>query len=655
MPPVTLAYRPDIDGLRAVAVLAVLAYHAFPQALPGGFAGVDIFFVISGYLISSILLAQIDQRAFSLAGFYARRVRRIFPALLLVLASCLGIGWAVLLPDEFRSLGQHTAAAAVFGSNAWLWHEIGYFDTAAGLKPLLHLWSLAIEEQFYVVWPLLLWLCCRWRGMTRDLVLLATVLSFAACLASLGDPPAMFYFPWNRAWELLLGALLALQRGQAPTPLRPALANALAFGGAGLVVAALALLDSRQAFPGWRAVLPTAGAVLLIAAGRQAWPNRWLLSLRPVVFIGLVSYPLYLWHWPLLVFARIVEGQEPSVAVRATALAASAVLACLTWLLLERPLRRGGRAVVAGLVAGMVVLGGTGYLAGKAWLQPRASLSGLDAIMKATSDWDHGGTHFLFNDRHFAQAGQQTGPATLFIGDSHMEQYLPRISQLLSDAPGNYQRAIYATNGGCPPVRNLGTLHSPKDTHCRQFMATTMQLAAATPDITTVVIAAMWHTYFISAGIFYYDDQGTAYPISHPASEGARRAFADLERLVGDFRREGKRVYLLRNTPFGRELSPRELVARSWSTLATGFHLTHARGGIDRRAFDAQMAPVNRMLDAIAVRTGAVILDPADWLCTAQACPPLTADGAPIYMDQEHLNARFVREHLTVLDQLIAR
>ena len=365
-------YRPDIDGLRAIAVLAVLIYHAFPAALPGGFVGVDIFFVISGYLISRHILEELATRSFSIRTFYARRVRRIFPALALVLLACLLFGWLSLTPGEYERLGRHVFAGALFLANFLSWREAGYFDTAADIKPLLHLWSLGIEEQFYIVWPLLLallWRVRRWLGWgMAGLIGLSLVWSLYTVRH---DPVADFYSPLTRFWELAIGAVLAwLAKQQRAQALQP-YATGMSWLGLALLAAALLLIDSGDAFPGAWALLPTLGAALLIQAGPAALPNQKLLAWRPMVWVGLISYPLYLWHWPLLTFARILEGATPTVTVRWALLALSFVLAWLTWRFVERPVRTRPRsrvliwalclAMAAVGVAGFVVKSAHGY------------------------------------------------------------------------------------------------------------------------------------------------------------------------------------------------------------------------------------------------------------------------------------------------------
>ncbi len=346
-------YRPDIDGLRAVAVLSVVAFHAFPEVLRGGFIGVDVFFVISGFLISTILYENLERGSFSFAGFYARRARRIFPALAIVLLASLGFGWLVLLPDELNQLGKHLLAGAGFVSNLVLWGEAGYFDAAADTKPLLHLWSLGIEEQFYIVWPVLLWAAWRLKWSLPVLGLLAAAASFALNVASVrADPVATFYSPLTRFWELLCGALLAwhvLRRDRVPAAGgdMAGLRTLGAWAGLLLLAAGFGALHKGVRFPGWWALVPVLGTVLVIWAGPDAWPNRRLLSLRPVVWFGLVSFPLYLWHWPILSYARIIQFDVPSVRTRIVAVLVAILLAWLTVRFVERPVRFGSRQALA--------------------------------------------------------------------------------------------------------------------------------------------------------------------------------------------------------------------------------------------------------------------------------------------------------------------
>ncbi|MBU3623181.1 acyltransferase family protein [Polynucleobacter sp. AP-Latsch-80-C2] len=359
-------YRPDIDGLRALAVLLVVLFHAFPQVLPGGFIGVDVFFVISGFLITSILLASLDAQRFSFLDFYARRIRRIFPALILVLAFALILGWFAFFPDEYRLLGQHTVASASFLQNFNLLSEIGYFDEAADTKPFLHLWSLAIEEQFYLLWPLLLWLTYKVKAKPIWCIALVGLGSFGLCLYfTINDPTWAFFSPITRFWELLMGGALAYyapaitkrqERSQNDFSWLSAIGLLLIVGGAGC-------LNASFAFPGYFALLPTFGAALIIASSAHSPINRALFSNRAMVALGKISYPLYLWHWVLLSFIRITESGEVSPLIRWLALSTSLILATLTYHLLEKPIQapRYAKAKTIALILGMLIIAGIGH------------------------------------------------------------------------------------------------------------------------------------------------------------------------------------------------------------------------------------------------------------------------------------------------------
>lgn len=321
-------YRPDIDALRAVAVTLVVIFHAFPEALPGGFVGVDVFFVISGYLITGLIVPRLDAGRFRFIDFYARRARRILPALAVVLVTVVVAGLSVLQFDKLEKLGIHALAGALFFPNLLLWSEAGYFDVASVRKPLLHLWSLGVEEQFYMVWPLLLVVLGRLRWRRLPVLGVVVAASFAySVYASLHQPVAGFYSPISRLWELGIGGMLAAWRPSIP------FRNAVSIAGLALILGSAILLGHSDPFPGVRALAPVAGSALVIAAGAP-W-----LGLRPIVGLGLISYPLYLWHWPLLSFAVIADVATP--ATRVLLVVASVILAGLTYLWIERPIRFG--------------------------------------------------------------------------------------------------------------------------------------------------------------------------------------------------------------------------------------------------------------------------------------------------------------------------
>lgn len=343
-------YRPDIDGLRAIAVLSVVAFHAFPNWMSGGFIGVDVFFVISGYLISMIIFENLDKGTFGFTEFYSRRIRRIFPALLLVLTVSYALGWFTLLADEYKQLGKHVAGGAGFASNFIFWKESGYFDNAAETKPLLHLWSLGVEEQFYIAYPLLLWLAWKRKFNLFTITVVIAVISYYLNVRGIRkDATASFFLPQTRFWELMSGSLLAwmtLYGGNALTKLNvmldrwlsiavyreprafdgATLANVVSFSGFILLLYGFFRINKEMSFPGVWALIPVVGSVLIISAGHKAWFNKVILSSRVAVWFGLISFPLYLWHWVLLSFPRVILGELPSQAIRVAAVTTSSSL-----------------------------------------------------------------------------------------------------------------------------------------------------------------------------------------------------------------------------------------------------------------------------------------------------------------------------------------
>ena len=510
-----LVYRPDIDGLRAVAVLAVVVYHAFPATLPGGFVGVDLFFVISGFLISSIVFGALEAGTFSFAGFYARRVRRIFPALMAVLVAVLAGGWFLMQADEFALLGKHVGAGMGFVSNLVLWSEAGYFDPAAHSKPLLHLWSLGIEEQFYIAWPLLTWVA--WRFRSGALVLVATVLagSFAANLAGIGDDAvATFYSPLTRAWELAAGGLLAwtVLRGRLPAHgFRPPVAQGLSTAGLAAIAASLVVIDSTRPFPGAWAALPVLGAVALIAAGPQAWFNRHVLARPAVVWVGLISYPLYLWHWPLLFVVREPDGTLPSPPLRLAAIAAAVALSALTFHGLERHVRhRRGRRPMIVLIATALLVAAAGAgvwfangLPGRA-VARESGMTPRVLAQFAGPAWAYM-SNAACRDRYPYPEAEKTGwwfcmatsaepPTLAILGDSFANQIYPGLA-----AQPRLRHHTILSIGNCDVAKRLSPdpgrdrlCYSPTAGEGEDYLA---RVIRQTPSLRFVVLAGFRHIY----------------------------------------------------------------------------------------------------------------------------------------------------------------
>ena len=449
--------------MRALAVLGVVAYHLDPNFLPGGFLGVDIFFVISGYLISLILFRQQAAGTFSFSDFYARRARRLFPALATVLLASLVFGAFALFADEYQRLAKHAVAAIAFLLNFQLMNEAGYFDVASNSKPLLHLWSLAIEEQFYLIWPVLLVVAGRFRVRISTVIALFIVGSFIFALQmAQSDPGALYFHPLARFWELFLGVGLAYLHhlfGVSTLPLRfdqPWVRHLLSLAGLTAIVLAAFFCSDKAPHPGASTLIPLFGVTALIASGTTAIGCR-LLSFKPLVLIGLISYPLYLWHWPVFSYIRIMESGAPMQTRLWFGAAASLLLAALTYMLIEKPLRNPGRirASLASLVGVMAVLLAASFgVAAADGLPNRAVVQyakDAEAQMQREPSTDVSCLSLFPTGAAPAYCRQHNpGPRMIgIIGDSHAHVLFPGFAEQAERA--GYGVLLLA-NSGCPPL-----------------------------------------------------------------------------------------------------------------------------------------------------------------------------------------------------------
>ena len=458
-------YRADIDGLRAVAVLLVVVHHAFPQALKGGFIGVDLFFVISGFLISTIIVQNLQQDTFSILDFYKRRIKRIFPALILVLIASFVAGWFVLLPADYKQLGKHMAAGAAFVSNFAFWNESGYFESGSKLKPLLHLWSLGIEEQYYIFWPFIVLFAWKRKFNLFKVCLVLFVLSFAVNIATAkGHVVAAFYSPLSRFWELLIGSVLAYTSLQASKMTKSThFNNGMAWFGVVILAIGVYFIHPERRFPGFWALFPTASAYLLIKAGPNAWFNQQVLSHRLLVWIGLISFPLYLWHWPLLVFAEIKLG-ELSLATKLGLIALSILLSWLTYRCIERPIRFGNLivetkkiplALCAMLLTAAIVGGYTYQRDGFDSRFPKFIQALLKNQPKLDEGWRTG--KCILDQGHPSSefspscVDKDKRPLLFLWGDSHAAALYPGLKHL--QETGAYSFGVAQRTGAvCPPI-----------------------------------------------------------------------------------------------------------------------------------------------------------------------------------------------------------
>lgn len=502
-------YRADIDGLRGIAVLLVLAFHAFPEWLHGGYIGVDIFFVISGFLICGILLRDADAGRFSIAVFYARRVRRIFPALITVLLATLVAAYFLLLPGELAQAGKHTAGGMGFVANLMFWSEAGYFDSDVHSKILLHLWSLGVEEQFYLVFPLVLYGAWRWSNRFLPMFLALAVISLTVSIMhTQSDASGAYFSPLTRAWELLIGAMVAVwaSRGRFPEQLMASsrLRDPLGFSALLLLLATAALYTRNTAFPGIAAALPVLATAVLIAIGGESSRLNRMLAHKRLVAIGLVSYPLYLWHWPLLSIAYTLEAGSPSRRMRLVMLLLAGLLAWLTYRFIEKPIRfqwRSSQAVAILLVTGVL----TGLLGWMAYVQngfpSRYSdkATGMHGLVdyKYDAKGSYGGKRGCFLEqtegpesfaRHcYTPASAGKRPSLMLWGDSHAAHLYPGIDALL----GGSVDLLQLTASRCPPIPDMEIDGRPK---CKSINdAVVKHLADIRP--TMLVLAGAWWKY----------------------------------------------------------------------------------------------------------------------------------------------------------------
>ena len=508
-------YRPDIDGLRGLAVLAVIAFHAFPEWVSGGFIGVDIFFVISGFLITNIIQGGLTKQNFNISAFYASRVRRLFPSLILVLLACQVFGWFALLSDEYKLLGKHISATAFLIPNWIFWSESGYFDYAANTKPLLHLWSLGVEEQFYLFWPITLYLLFIYKlnaiRITSVLLLCSLLLNLLMIEKSLSTT---FFLPFTRIWELLAGSLLAFFT-QANfvrfNPIRAQfekyklLTHGLSFFGLLLLLIGLLFIDQDKRFPGSWAILPVLGTLLIILAGNKSWFNQSVLSSPILVRIGLISYPLYLWHWPLLSFARILEQSQPNWQIRFLSIAIAFVLALLTYYFIERPIRfgRNPKAKTYTLITLMLItasLGFTTYISDG--FKSRFSnqlieeqISDLAFNIPTSMDW------YCSDASNEGPRCLSSGPdpSTVVIGDSHALTIYAGLVERFKDKGQTI--GLYGGSDGCPPLLNVVIQDLGGDTrNCLQKGTQAILRVIKDPAIKDVILTSRGPMYTTSKG-----------------------------------------------------------------------------------------------------------------------------------------------------------
>lgn len=623
---VASAYRSDIDGLRAVAVLSVVVHHLSADFLPGGYVGVDVVFVISGYLITGIISREMAEGRFSFLRFYERRTRRIFPALFAMLALTLIASYWVLLPSDLISTLRGALGTLFFSSNIVFWRDLarGYFAaTDASLNPLLHTWSLSVEEQFYLLFPVLLLLCYRYARNYTILVLLlcgiASLVSAALLLKSKGV--AVFFLSPFRAWELLVGSLLALNA--VPLLKSRFIREAAASIGLLAIAASLVLYDTETPFPGLSALVPVLGTAAIIHAGASgdSVMGR-VLSLRPLTYLGLISYSLYLWHWPIIVLARYASGMEPLTHQLHWLFLVSLLMASLSYHFVEQPFRRGltvtRRQLFAAATActvGMTAWFAVGLMQGGQPHRYKDAVLQLDAARTPEIPFKD------CSDRPVEKACQignsDSSPSVFVWGDSHVLAWAPALDEVLAQRDVS---ATLATHSACPPLLGVS---SKSRAACQRQNLDVESYLKANPAVRTVVLSAYWSTYFREGGPLAIEEAGTS-------KDGILAAATALDTTISRLLSQGLNVVVIGPVPVYDQSVPLVLAleratgnrwltvsaTEQWSKHRTFFEIARSVKWEGSNSFR--------------------LLDPIEWFCTPTCA--LGKDVVSWYRDSHHLN-----------------
>lgn len=656
-------FRPDINGLRAIAVVAVVLFHFGTPGFGGGFIGVDVFFVISGFLMTKIIVKKLEKGRFSILDFWLSRARRIFPALAVLCAFMLLLGVVSIDPMSYRNLAVHAASSLVFLSNIVFWSDAGYFDASSKEKWLLHTWSLSVEWQFYLLLPIALVLVWKIFG-SRRAIFWAIVAAFIASLAVsiVGTkirPAAAYYLLPTRAWEMMAGGmvyLLALRHA----PSR-GLGRVLEWVGLIMIVASAVMIDAKNPWPGSLALMPVIGTALVIFARQTA---SFFTSNRVMAFVGNTSYSIYLWHWPVAV-AFYLQGVEASWLSISSGAALSLLLGYLSFRFVETPLRKPPESLTQAKealsygAAGAVLIGAAMFIRLADGLPSRLKEDETNYLraVAAINDWGHPGKNCdeLLVEVRCWRPGQGNS-LVMFIGDSLAEQWYPRYGDGGADTPFS---TLFITKGACLPIRGLGSAIGGE--HCAEFANTAWETVFERKPA-KLIIASIWLTYFFDA------DGNRRSGVCVVEQDGCTRVTDDknlakvFERLVPDIRRainEGIAVYILAPTPQSGVDYPKvrlaEITARHLTltfTRAPTEHTVRQAFEVDGRRYSQGL--IVELLAKVAAESGAQLVIPEQYMCPHNLCPNVDSLNRPIYKDRGHLRKSYVQsDAVTWLDGVI--
>jgi peptidoglycan/LPS O-acetylase OafA/YrhL len=649
-----LRYRPEIDGLRAIAVIPVVLFHAGFKTFSGGFIGVDVFFVVSGYLITSLIVKDIENGTFTFSGFYERRARRILPALFAMMLCCIPFAWLWMTPFELRAFSTSVISVVVFASNILFWRQSGYFDTTAELEPLLHTWSLAVEEQFYVISPIALLLL--WRFGKRTIIIaiaLSAIGSFILCeYASRTHPSFNFYWAITRAWELAVGSLSSFVFVR-----RDALRdNALSAVGLAGIIASVFWLDDATRFPSAYALLPVIGTALVLLFGASPTLAARLLSLRPLVGVGLISYSVYLWHQPLLVFARIRSLDDLSSNFKIAICLLSFVIASASWRFVELPWRSNQcqwfsrRSMIVGSGAALcctfIGFGLFAHVTRGAPFRFSADVEALAAYSYEHNERRHecfSGPSSVIDPNKSCVYGNGNVVSVAIFGDSHAEALVSALGNSMESTNTGVRELAYAA---CPPIPDFGqTIIAKNVFKCDENYSSVMSYLTEHHEISIVIVHARWNLYI--EGVPFDNMEGgreneTEFKLIFPGSKQLTEQAYPKEAISRSYRVSinnllalGKRVVLVYPVP-----------EVGWDVPVFLSKLIAVHANIDRplstsyEVFKNRSIDAYRAFDAIPDNINLLRVKPEEILCNTRIQARCVAErnGIPLYRDSNHLS-----------------
>ncbi len=639
-----LNYRKDIDGLRAISVLAVLLNHAGIGLFSGGFIGVDIFFVISGYLITTIIIREIQTNEFSLIRFYERRIRRILPALFAVTVFTIAICAILYDPEKFKDFGKSVIATILFASNFNFWKESGYFDAPSQLKPLLHTWSLAVEEQFYIFFPLFMAGIYRFARKQVPLILAGVMLlSFSLSLYGVSkDPSAAFYLAHMRTWELMIGSILALNL--IPVEFREKYGNLI--GVAGLVMIAIPIFQYSEStkFPGATALAPVLGAACILISGMEESKSltKKLLSLSPLVFVGKISYSLYLWHWPLIIFFKYYTIRQMTSSELGSLLIAILIISTLSWRFIETPFRSKNfmstHQIYAFAASGMAVMLLAGYAVYHFKGFPERQGFEYLAENKVGEEWTFRECNVNYTDNldtiHPCKIGDRSQPPSFIVwGDSHAPTFG---KGLHTSATQHGVSGLITYGNGCPSL--LGIAIDPwfGDVECNKYNNMVLDYLKDHPEIDTVILASRWT--ILVEGNRYKQEEGDSVHLTDTLDQTATNLDAEelvkigLERTIETILATNRRVVIIGPLPeIGYDVPSANFIASR-----TGRD-TNEMIAPSLEEYLTRNQKMFAILKEFEEKYGIQIVEPWKSLCQGDICRAVI-DEIPLYRDDDHLS-----------------